>query len=147
MRDIFLLKLSGGAFYLKLSPDTRKKRKVFKLCQPVIHGWYDEIDGHLLAVYRIEENLYVSVDSNEFLLSQVATEFDVKGKHAMFKLIVAKDVVFQSEYERKAFKGLNKYELNHVESNDDLLCSLHTLVNNSSSWEQTFNYSESESYR
>lgn len=146
MQDIFLLKLSGGAFYLKLSPKTRRKRKVFKFFQPVAHGWYDEFDGHLLAVYRIDENLYVSVDDKEFLLSQVATELDVKDKHAAFKLIVENDIVFHREYERKAFKGLNNYDLNYVESNDDLLYSLHALVNNPSSWDQAFNYFENEAY-
>lgn len=144
MQDIFLLKLSGGAIYLKLSPETRRKKKVFKFSQPVVHGWYDKIDGHLLAVYRVGENLYVSLDDDEFLLSDVSTELYVKDEHADFKLIVDSNIMFHKEYKRKAFEGLNKHDLNYAESNDDLLYSLHTLVNNPSSWDQTFSYSENE---
>jgi len=144
MQDIFLLKLSGGAIYLKLSPETRRKKKVFKFSQPVVRGWYDKFDGHLIAVYRLGENLYVSVGDEEFLLSEVSTELHVKDEYAEFKLIVDNKIMFHKKYKRKAFVGLNKHDLNYVESNDDLLYSLHALVNNPNSWNQTFNYCEED---
>jgi hypothetical protein len=145
MNDIFLQNFSGGAFYLRLNPETRVKKRVFKFRQPIIKGWYGTFDDRILAVYKLDGKLYISLDDDEYALSDaLSTEWEPKDENATFKIYIDELRVFEKVYKRKAFQGLNKHDLNYVESNDDLFLSLHELVNNPDSWKDTFNYHVNE---
>jgi hypothetical protein len=85
------------------------------------------------------------LDDDEYALSDaLSTEWEPKDENATFKIYIDELRVFEKVYKRKAFQGLNKHDLNYVESNDDLFLSLHELVNNPDSWKDTFDYHVNE---
>lgn len=140
MSLLLLLNYSGSPYYLKLTRDFQKAGRTFKFGYPPINGWYDNFSGHLICFFREDSNLYFKADSNVYELDDTtSSSWECPEDKAKFKLMVNGEVVFTLEYKSKATKGLNKYDINYQEAQDDILFAINEAISHPESWGERFN--------
>lgn len=114
-------------------------RRRFRLREGPTSGFYDEVEGTLVALFRLGESLYFRAGDRAWALSTATTcewsELPDGRKH--FSLLIDGEAVFDLVY-RVAASSLDRADPWFEEGRNDALRSAHQIIASPAQWAERF---------